>query len=263
MRNSVVLPAPLGPITPTMPPAGNRNDRSSISTLSPNALWTCFAFDDQIAQMPPRGNLDFQLVGPILERLRRQLFVRFDSRLALGLPRLGAHPNPLQFAGQRSLPGLLLTLFDRHPLLAGFQPGGVVALQRNPFAAVDFQDPLGNVVQEISIVRDGNDGAGVPGQVLLQPGNAFGIQVVGRFVQQQQVGLANQQLAKRHAASLAARQLRDIGVAGRQVHHRHRHFDLAIEFPQVGGVDRVLQLGHFVAQLLHLVVIGDLAQAAR
>jgi hypothetical protein len=33
MRNSVVLPAPLGPITPTMPPGGSLNDRSSIKTF--------------------------------------------------------------------------------------------------------------------------------------------------------------------------------------------------------------------------------------
>ena len=35
MRNSVVLPAPLGPMTPTMPPAGSLKVRSSIRRLSP------------------------------------------------------------------------------------------------------------------------------------------------------------------------------------------------------------------------------------
>jgi hypothetical protein len=35
IRNSVVLPAPFGPITPTMPPRGSLNERSSISTRSP------------------------------------------------------------------------------------------------------------------------------------------------------------------------------------------------------------------------------------
>jgi hypothetical protein len=33
--NSVVLPAPLGPMTPTMPPGGSLNSRSSISSRSP------------------------------------------------------------------------------------------------------------------------------------------------------------------------------------------------------------------------------------
>ena len=35
IRNSVVLPAPFGPMTPTIAPGGTLNDRSSISSRSP------------------------------------------------------------------------------------------------------------------------------------------------------------------------------------------------------------------------------------
>ena len=35
MRKSVVLPAPFGPMTPTMPPFGSEKLRSSISRFSP------------------------------------------------------------------------------------------------------------------------------------------------------------------------------------------------------------------------------------
>ena len=35
IRNSVVLPAPLGPMTPTMPARGRLKDRSSMSSRSP------------------------------------------------------------------------------------------------------------------------------------------------------------------------------------------------------------------------------------
>jgi hypothetical protein len=35
MRKSVVLPAPFGPMMPTMPPAGSLNDRLSMSRRSP------------------------------------------------------------------------------------------------------------------------------------------------------------------------------------------------------------------------------------
>jgi len=38
--NSVVLPAPLGPMTPTMPPGGNLKERSSINSRSPKPLET-------------------------------------------------------------------------------------------------------------------------------------------------------------------------------------------------------------------------------
>jgi hypothetical protein len=35
MRNSVVLPAPFGPMMPTMPPAGSEKLSESISSRSP------------------------------------------------------------------------------------------------------------------------------------------------------------------------------------------------------------------------------------
>ena len=52
MRNSVVLPAPLGPITPTMPPGGSLKDRSSIRSWSP----ICFGRPStSITLLPRRG----------------------------------------------------------------------------------------------------------------------------------------------------------------------------------------------------------------
>ena len=40
-RKRVVLPAPLGPITPTMPLGGSMKLRSLKRTFSPNAFFTC------------------------------------------------------------------------------------------------------------------------------------------------------------------------------------------------------------------------------
>jgi len=40
--------------------------------------------------------------------------------------------------------------------------------------------------------------------VSFEPGDAFGVEMVGRLVQQQQFGLFQQQFAQRHAAPLAA-----------------------------------------------------------
>ena len=42
MRNKVDLPAPFGPITPTIPPGGKLKDKSSINKLSPNAFEILF-----------------------------------------------------------------------------------------------------------------------------------------------------------------------------------------------------------------------------
>ncbi len=50
--NRVVLPTPFGPITPTMPPRGNENDRSSMRSRSPKPLRSFF---DSITTLPRRG----------------------------------------------------------------------------------------------------------------------------------------------------------------------------------------------------------------
>ena len=56
--NSVVLPAPLGPITPTIPPRGRSKLRSSNSSLSPKAFETFSARIDQFAQRRARSDLN-------------------------------------------------------------------------------------------------------------------------------------------------------------------------------------------------------------
>ena len=53
--NSVVLPAPLGPITPTMPLRGSVKERSSMRTLSPNALLRCSTSTTMLPRRGPGG----------------------------------------------------------------------------------------------------------------------------------------------------------------------------------------------------------------
>ena len=93
-------------------------------------------------------------------------------------------------------------LFEALGLL--FQPGGVVAFVGDAAAAVEFEDPAGDVVEEVAVVGDDQDGALVVDQVLLQPGDGLGVEVVGRFVQEQHVGRFEQQLAERDAAAFPA-----------------------------------------------------------
>ena len=79
-------------------------------------------------------------------------------------------------------------------------------------ATVEFQNPLGGVIQEITVVGNGHHGAGEAVQKLLQPLDGLCVQVVGGLVEQQHVGLGQQQPAQRDAALLAARQRADLGV---------------------------------------------------
>ena len=127
---------------------------------------------------------------------------------------IGAHPLQL-LLHRLDARGLLLRL-GLQPLLLLLQPRAVVAFPRNAVAAVELEYPLGRVVEEIAIVRHRHHGARKFLQELLEPIDAFGIEVVGRLVEQQHVGLGQQQPAQRDAALLAARQIRDLGVPRRQ-----------------------------------------------
>ena len=53
--NSVVLPAPLGPMTPTMPLRGSENDRSSMSSRSPKPLVSLSASTTTLPSRGPGG----------------------------------------------------------------------------------------------------------------------------------------------------------------------------------------------------------------
>ena len=100
----------------------------------------------------------------------------------------------------------LRLLLLREPLLLLLEPRRVVALPRDAGAAVELEDPAGDVVEEVAVVGDGDDRARVLLQEALEPRHRLGVEVVGGLVEQQQVGLLQQQPAERDAAPLAARE---------------------------------------------------------
>ncbi len=77
--------------------------------------------------------------------------------------------------------------------------------------------------------------------------------MVGRLVEQQQFGLVEQQPAERDAAALTAGELFHVGVVRRATQRVHGKVDLAIEVPEILGVDLVLQLGHLVGGFVGVI----------
>ena len=65
--------------------------------------------------------------------------------------------------------GRVLAAFLRQPLLFLRQPGGVITLIGNPLAAVEFENPGGDVVEEIAVMGDDQHGAGIIAQMAFQP----------------------------------------------------------------------------------------------
>ena len=87
-------------------------------------------------------------------------------------------------------------LLNGQTCLLLLQPAGVVSLIGITVPSIHFEDPAGDVVEEIAIMRDRHDGPRKLMQKVLQPGDRFGIEMVRRFVKQQQVGILQQDAAQ-------------------------------------------------------------------
>ncbi len=190
-----------------------------------------------------------------------QILIGGDPGLALGLAGARALADPFQLAGERALARLLLTLLLGQPLLLLLEPGRVVALPGDAAAAVELEDPARDVVEEVAVMRDRDHGALVVLQEPLEPGDRFGVQMVGRLIQQQQIGLRQQQPAERHPPPLAARERAHVLIARRAAERIHRDLDRALQLPPIDRVDLLLQLGLLGHQRIH-VGIG-IAEAGR
>src|SRR5690606_341337 len=92
-------------------------------------------------------------------RLREQLLIGRDAGLLFGLAGARAGGDPLLLALEGPLAGLLLALLLLQPLALLLEPAGVVALIGDAAAAIELQDPAGDIVEEVAVVGDGHDGA--------------------------------------------------------------------------------------------------------
>ena len=104
-------------------------------------------------------------------------------------------------------------------------------------------------------MRDGDDGPRIVVEKAFEPGDRLGVQMVGRLVEKQQVGVRQQEAAQRDPPPLAAGERRHPGIAGRTAQRVHRNIDVAVEFPGVPRLDPLLQRALFVDQGLHLVLV--------
>ncbi|OQC01850.1 MAG: hypothetical protein BWX79_02870 [Alphaproteobacteria bacterium ADurb.Bin100] len=218
-----------------------------------------------VAQALGDGNEYFLGLVALLVVIVAELFETRQTRLALGLAALGVLSHPLELLLHRLGPRILAAVFLLQARLFLLQPGAVVALVGNAGAPVEFENPLGGVVQEVTVVGDGHHGAGKAGKKLLQPVHRFGVQVVGRLIEQQHVGAAEQQPAQRHTALLTTRQFADHGLPGRQAQRIGGNFQLVFGGVSRGGNDG-LQLGLFGRQRFEIgIFLGvsrvDLVQA--
>ena len=208
------MPAPLAPITPTIPARG-RSKQGLDQQPVPEALGDGVGGQYAVAQPGAGRDVDLDVLELDVALLGHQLLVAGQTRLRFRASALGVGPHPVQLGGDRALTGFLGAFLLGQACLLLLQPGGVVALVGDAFAAVELEDPAGHVVEEVAIVGDGHDRALVLGQVALQPGHRLGVEVVGGLVQQQQVRRPQQQAAECHPPALAPGEDRHVGVGWR------------------------------------------------
>ena len=91
-------------------------------------------------------------------------------------------------------------------------------------------------------MRHGDDRAGVLLQVPFEPRHRLSVEVVGRLVEEQDVGLLEQEADEGDAAALAAGEDGHRRVAGRAAERLHRHLELRVDVPRVEVVDLLLEL---------------------
>ena len=139
-------------------------------------------------------------------RDRLELGQQFDARLRLA--RLGGLGAKAVDEGLQPLALGLLLLgeleIERLALAALALEGGVAAAIERELAGLEVQDPIDRVVEQVAIVADDDHRARIARDMLLQPERRLEVEVVGRLVEQQQVGRGEQRRGERHAHAPAA-----------------------------------------------------------
>ena len=208
--------------------------------------------DDEISEAGACGNRDLGVLDLFLAVFCEEFFVGVDARLAFCVPAFRAHADPFELAVEL-LAAVGLSLFlEGEALRFLVEPARVVALPGNALAAVEFENPFRDVVEEIAVMGNGDDGAGVLLEMALEPGDGLGVEMVRRLVEEENVGFLEEKAAKGYAAALASRENVDDLVGGRAAEGFHREFELAVELPGVACVEFFLHLRLSVEKLVHV-----------
>ena len=164
-------------------------------------------------------------------------------KLGLGRARLRAAANPVQFAAQETLSLQLSCLLVFHPGEIRLEVVGVVALVRVKTAGLQLNDVVADFIEEIPIVRGDEKCAAKLFQVLRHPLDRVGVEMVGRLVENQQIGIGDDGATKGDPPLFAAGQRAHQPVRSGSVQMHHRRLDACLDVPRIGGGDLLLQLG--------------------
>src|SRR5207244_1737339 len=122
------------------------------------ALLEVARFDDGVAEPWTWRDVDLRRLDFLSRVLLQQVVVGVQPRLAFGLTRARRHADPLELALERFLAPRLGFFFLREPVLLLLQPRRIVAFPRYAVAAIELENPAGDVVEKVPVVRDRDNG---------------------------------------------------------------------------------------------------------
>ena len=111
-------------------------------------------------------------------------------------------------------------------------------------AAIEFDDARGDIIQKTAVVGNHDQAAFKRFEQIFQPDNRVDVQMVGRFVQQQYVGLLHPSLCQSDAFFLPAGEVADFFVF-RQTEFAQSLLYCRIQLPTVLRFDFKLQFVEF------------------
>ena len=143
------------------------------------------------------GSLFHTLFGHLLQLVEGILPVfRFVS------PGLRHAPHPLQFGAVEVVGAGYLLVEVVDTFLPFLQVIGVVASVSVDGGIVHLDDGGADVVEKVSVMRHHKDAFGAGGKLFLQPFYHLDVEVVGRLVQHQHVGLGDEDIGESHTFDL-------------------------------------------------------------
>ena len=206
-----------------------------------------------LARLVGSIELDIGLAGTLaaLTALDAQGFQGTHAAFVTGATGLDALADPDFFLGQFLVEQRVGGFFGSQGGFLVHQKAGVVAVPVDQAATVQFEDARGQALQESTVVRDKQHGALEVLDGFFKPGNGADVQVVGRFVEQQQVRLGHQGLGQQHATTPAAGQFGE-GLVGRQLQAAQGAVHQLLQAPAVTGFEVLLDVHQLVE-----VFLGD------
>ena len=218
--SSVVLPAPLGPIRPTLSPRRMvaREARRSMQPCSPKRIDTSFSS----ATILPRRQAGSRAPGApgrahrAARRAARAACsaARRGPRCACAAPRrpCGSRPPPARAACRRARwPALRLSSSRSLRCIEGAKVAGIAA--QRPRSSSTMR--VATASRKARSCEINTSAPRQPLQQLLQPLDRVEVEVVGRLVEQQHIGCGHQRLRQRDALLGAARELIDAASPSR------------------------------------------------